>query len=133
MSKKPRHRRGKNNSGNPAATSPPPAWSELEQSFFAAAPPEAAEAAMEPERFDDLDAGLPARENPVREAIRRVLAALSGLQLDRRTITIAIGAVMLLIGLSAAVFAGRSSGTARPHGGVTPQPAANAPRGVPTS
>jgi len=133
MSKKPRSRRNKRNSGNPAsASSPPPTWSELEQSFFAAAPPEVAEAPTELERFDDLDAGIPARPHPLHETVRRVLAALAALPIDRRTITVAIGAVMLLIGLSAAVFAGRS-GASHPKGASAPRPAASAPRGIPTS
>ena len=110
MSKKNRSRRGKGNSGRVTTGASPPTWSELEQSFFAAAPSDVPGAAAELDRFDDLDIGMPPRRERFPELIRQLVDALSALRLDLKTITVAIGAVMLLIGLSAAVFAGRNSG-----------------------
>ena len=37
-----------------------PVWTDLEEAFFAAAPPDVPEPAAEAERFDDLDADMPA-------------------------------------------------------------------------
>jgi hypothetical protein len=83
-------------SGSPAP------WTDLEQTFFASAPPDDPEAPAEPESFDDL---MPAAVATRRDLSSRVIAALSAPRLDRRLITIAIATVMLLIGLSAVVFA----------------------------
>lgn len=102
---------------NPSSRAGAAAWSDLEQAFFAAAPPDVPEPAGEAMRFDDLDVGMaPRREAPValrrttaavRAAIIQVIDALSALSFNRRNITIAIASVMLLIGLSAVVFARR--------------------------
>jgi hypothetical protein len=110
MSKKNRSRKGKGNSGSATTAARPPTWSELEQSFFAAAPPDVPAPVGELERFDDLDVGMPPRRERFPEVIRHLVDALSALRLDLRTVTVAIGAVMVLIGLSAVVFAGRGGG-----------------------
>jgi hypothetical protein len=70
--KKKRSRRGKRNARPTPALGP--AWSELEQAFFAAAPPEEPQSAAEPERFDDLLELAPSRRQPP-GAVRRALAA----------------------------------------------------------
>jgi hypothetical protein len=86
------------------------AWSNLEQEFFAAAPPDEAQPPLEAPSFEDLVADEPRRrETPV--GLQRALAEVSRLvtaistRVDRRTITIALATFMLLVGLSAAVFA----------------------------
>ena len=89
-----------------ARRSPEPAWTELEQTFFASAPPDEPEPASEPEQFDDLIPPAPSRRQWT-ELAQRLVAALSAPRLDFRVVTIAIASVMLLIGLSAAVFASR--------------------------
>ena len=69
------------------------AWSDLEQAFFASAPPDEAETPAEPSFFDDLLEVPATRRRPA----------------PRRTIAIVVGAIALLIGLgrSAAVLAAR--------------------------
>jgi len=100
MAKHKRSRRHKAdaNASNAPARAP---WSDLEQSFFDSAPPDEPQAPAEPERFDDLVPALPAQ----RAWAERVLTAITAPRLDHRIITIAIASVMLLIGLSAVVFA----------------------------
>jgi hypothetical protein len=98
-----RHKAGATPSSNGPARTP---FSDLEQTFFASAPPDDAEAPAEPERFDDLDDPITALA-PRRAWTERVLAAIAAPRLDLRVITIAIASVMLLIGLSAVVFASR--------------------------
>ena len=51
-----------------------PVWTDLEEAFFAAAPPDEPEAARAPERFDDLDRAAPAREDA--PLLVRISAAL---------------------------------------------------------
>ena len=85
------------------------AWSDLEQAFFAAAPPDEPEPATEALSFDDLGPVAAARGMPpwlkrTLDEVGRLGTAISS-RLDRRTITVALATVMLLIGLSAAVFA----------------------------
>ena len=86
------------------------AWSDLEQEFFASAPPDEAEPPAEAPSFDDLAADEPRRaEMPVAlrrtlDEVSRAVAAIST-RVDRRIITIALATMMLLVGLSAAVFA----------------------------
>lgn len=85
-------------------------WSDLEQAFFASAPPDEPQPADEVPRFDDLDlveprrAEMPAALRRAVDDISRLITAIST-SVDRRVITIAVATVMLLIGLSAAVFA----------------------------
>lgn len=69
------------------------AWSDLEQEFFASAPPDEAEPPAEPAFFADLLEVPATRRRPA----------------PRRTIAIVLGAIALLIGLglSAAVLAAR--------------------------
>jgi hypothetical protein len=94
------------------------AWNEMERAFFAAAPPEVALAAPAAECFDDLDEGLPPRLVRSRRGRAELRAAMATLKriaatlatapwINRRNVTIAIASVMLLIGLSAVVFASR--------------------------
>ena len=96
------------------------AWNELERAFFAAAPPDIALAAPAAERFDDLDEGLPPRLKRSRGSrgraelgeamatLRRIAATLATAPwLNRRNVTIALASMMLLLGLSAVVFASR--------------------------
>jgi hypothetical protein len=102
MSKKKRAQKAK-----PSHTS---AWSDLEQAFFAAAPPDEPQPPDEALRFDDLGpvaaagAEMPPWLRRALDEVSRLGTAIST-RVDRRLITIAIATVMLLIGLSAAVFA----------------------------
>jgi hypothetical protein len=89
-----------------ARRSPEPVWTDLEQTFFASAPPDEPEPASEPEQFDDLIPPEPSRRR-MAELVDRLIAVLSAPRIDFRVVTIAIASVMLLIGLSAAVFASR--------------------------
>jgi hypothetical protein len=85
-------------------------WSHLEQEFFASAPPDEAQPPPEAPSFEDLVADEP-RRREMSVGLRRVLDEVSRLvtaistRVDRRTITIALATFMLLVGLSAAVFA----------------------------
>ena len=93
----------------PAKTKLEPAWNQLEQTFFASAPSDDPEAPPEPERFDDLDdlVSLAPSQRRWPERLHRLIAALFTPRVDLRVVTIAIASVMLLIGLSAVVFASR--------------------------
>jgi hypothetical protein len=75
-------------------------WSDLEQAFFASAPPEEPESPPEPSSCDDL------REPP---APRRSPVATTATRGPRRIIAVIVAAVASLIGfgLSAAVLAAR--------------------------
>jgi hypothetical protein len=87
-----------------------PAWDDLEQAFFESAPPDEPQPAAEALSFRDLDGDEPPRrELPVTlrralDEVSRLVTAISA-RVDRRTITIAVATFMLLVGLSAAVFA----------------------------
>ncbi|HVT05901.1 MAG TPA: hypothetical protein VHO67_00505 [Polyangia bacterium] len=57
-----------------------PVWTDLEEAFFAAAPPDEPEAASPPERFDDLDRVAAAADEPplllrISAALRRFVGA----------------------------------------------------------
>ncbi len=57
-----------------------PVWTDLEEAFFAAAPPDEPVAASPPERFDDLDRAAPADDDPpllvrISAALRRLVGA----------------------------------------------------------
>ncbi len=104
--KRPRKMKTQDRAADLSRRSPEPAWTDLEQTFFASAPPDEPEAPSEPEQFDDLIPAAPARPQWT-DVARRLVAALSAPRLDFRVITIAIASVLLLIGLSAAVFASR--------------------------
>jgi hypothetical protein len=86
------------------------AWNDLERAFFESAPPDEPQPPVAAPSFQDLDAEAP-RRTDVPVGLRRVLDEVSRLvtaistRVDRRTITIAIATFMLLVGLSAAVFA----------------------------
>jgi hypothetical protein len=77
-------------------------WTDLEQAFFASAPPEEPERPTEPSFFDDL------RETP---APGRRLGAGPAKRGPRRIIAVVFAAIVSLIGvgLSAAVLAARFS------------------------
>lgn len=51
-----------------------PVWTDLEEAFFAAAPPDEPVAAGPPESFDDLDRAAPAADEP--PLLMRISAAL---------------------------------------------------------
>ena len=102
MSKKKRAKRSKQSTVQ--------TWSDLEQAFFASAPPDEPQPPEEAPRFDDLlpttapRAEMPPGLRRALDEISRLVTAIST-RVDRRIITIAVATVMLLIGLSAAVFA----------------------------
>jgi hypothetical protein len=86
--------------------SPESAWTDLEQTFFESAPPDEPQPSAEPEQFDDLIPAAPSRPSWT-ALLQRLIAALSAPRVDLRVVTIGIASVMLLIGLSAVVFASR--------------------------
>ena len=102
MSKKKRAQRSKHSNIQ--------AWSDLEQAFFASAPPDEPQPPEEAVRFDDLEsielgrAEMPPALRRTLDQISRLMIAISS-RIDRRSITIAVATFMLLVGLSAAVFA----------------------------
>jgi hypothetical protein len=119
---------------SPSERSDEAAWSELEQSFFAAAPPDDPPAA--PTYLDDSPrmaprlwrhrlralrqralTGLAATRATLHEAVRRLravpsFAALKLPTLNRRGVAIALASAIVLMGLSAGVVASRSAGSA---------------------
>jgi hypothetical protein len=72
--KKRRSRGRKRHSTEECGRAPDPTFDDLEQAFFAAAPPEEAAPAAEPERFDDLVGTEPEARDPL-AGLRRALAA----------------------------------------------------------
>jgi len=94
------------------------AWNELEQAFFAAAPPDDPEPAAEAMRFDDDTTPTPARVRDwtrylqtlsvVRSAAARFFVALAGRRLDTKVMAAALAATVLVTALStrAPSFAG---------------------------
>ena len=100
MAKRKHWHKTKSDAADRKSGSPAP-WSDLEQTFFASAPPDEPEPPAEPDTFDDLVAAMPAR----RSWTERAIAEIAAPRLDRRLITIAIASMMLLLGLSAVVFA----------------------------
>ena len=111
MSKKKRSRSGKRNAASSPRGPDEGAWGDLEQTFFASAPPEVPGPAVEPESFDDLLAPtasrsqLPAGLRQLLDAVTRLGTVLSAPRMNLRNVTIAVASLILLIGLSAAVFA----------------------------
>jgi hypothetical protein len=132
-------------------------WSELEQGFFAAAPPDVPEPPPEPPRFDDLDpigpirpdwrvrlrrearagwAALSAAPGALRPVVRAVarrsepmiararrastrvsaqlVTMLRSQARDRRIVAAAVGALILVMGVSAGVVASRGAARATP-------------------
>ena len=131
MSKRKRSRRTKRNGTAQSQRSDEAAWTDIEQAFFAAAPPDEPEPPGEPARFDDLiSAAPPRREMPA--ALARAVALLAW-RSRRRAVSLALASVMLLIGLGAAVVASRK--LSHPNSPIAPmRPAASAgawPRPVP--
>ena len=81
---------------------PTPVWSDLEEAFFAAAPPDEPPQAAEPVRFDEDESLPPApRRRHTPETPRRALVEA---RLDWRMVVVRLAAAGLLIGLGAAVF-----------------------------
>jgi len=96
MSKKKRNKRTKGRSNDSmAASSRERVWSDIEEAFFASAPPDQAEPPTAAESFDDL---LPL-PSP-REA-----ATWSGRAIRPSVAAIALASVAILLGLTAVVFA----------------------------
>ena len=79
-------------------------FSDVEEAFFASAPPDEP-LIVPPEQFDDDLVPPTSQRHDWERLLDQFFAALPIPQLDRRLITIAIASVMLLIGLSAVVFA----------------------------
>ncbi len=57
-----------------------PVWTDMEEAFFAAAPPDEPADAAAPERFDDLERAVPARDDTplllrLSAALRRLVGA----------------------------------------------------------
>ena len=104
--KRPRKMKTKDRAADGSRRSPEPVWTDLEQNFFASAPSDEPQPSAEPDKFDDL---IPAAPTGPRwtELLERLFAALTAPRVDFRVITIGIASVMLLIGLSAVVFASR--------------------------
>jgi hypothetical protein len=112
MAKKKRSHRSNARIENPSRRPDKGSWSDLEQAFFAAAPPDMPGPAVEPECFDDLQSTtvpsrpqLPAGLQRFLNAVTRLVGALTAPRLSLRNVTIAIASLVLLIGLSAVVFA----------------------------
>jgi hypothetical protein len=87
------------------------AWSELEQAFFAAAPPDDPEPAAEPMRFDDDTTAVAAARgrawtgylqtlSVVRSATARLFAAIDVRRLDTKVMAAALAATVLVTALS---------------------------------
>ena len=79
------------------------AWSELEQAFFAAAPPDDPEPAAEPMRFDDETTAAPRylqTLSVVRSAAARLFAAIDVRRLDTKVMAAALAATVLVTALS---------------------------------
>lgn len=111
MSKKKRSRSGKRNATSSPRRPDEGAWGDLELAFFASAPPEVPGPAVEPESFDDLFAPttssppMPAGMRRFLDAVTRLGVVLSAPRLSLRNVTIAVASLILLVGLSAVVFA----------------------------
>ena len=111
MPKKKRSQKHSDRIENPSRRPDKGSWSDLERAFFAAAPPDQPGPAVEPECFDDLQAAgpsrpeLPAGLQRLLNAATRLVGVLSAPRLSLRNVTIAIASLVLLIGLSAVVFA----------------------------
>jgi hypothetical protein len=96
-------------------------WNDLEQGFFASAPPDDPEPPPEAPRFDDLFPAAPRRGAMPRAT--RLLAAISAAGWSRRRIAIALTSLGLLICVFAVVLVfGRQT---RPKSPVDPTPPAS--------
>jgi hypothetical protein len=81
-----------------------PAWSDLEEAFFAAAPPDDPEPAPEDLRFDDLSSDPPARRSIPPWLQRAVAEAGRVLDPARWPVWVVLATLLVLVGVSAAVF-----------------------------
>ena len=80
-----------------------PVWSDLEETFFAAAPPDDPEPVAEDFRFDDVTGELPPRTT-IPPWLRRALEEAQGLLDPERRVWVVLATLLVLVGLSAAVF-----------------------------
>jgi hypothetical protein len=98
-------------------------WSDLEQAFFAAAPPDEPVPPAEAPRFDDLSPQ--ADHERVSSRLRRFMAVLLSARSSRRRrgVAIALASVCLLICLSAFAVVLRS--VTRPKSAIQPAPPAS--------
>jgi len=105
MSKKNRNKTTKGRSkGSVADSGRERAWSDVEEAFFATAPPDEAEPPVAPESFDDLLPIAPPHE----AATWATLATLErwlGRTIRPSVAAIALASVLILLGLTAVVFA----------------------------
>ena len=115
MSKKKRNKRTKGRSNESVAdSSRERVWSDVEEAFFATAPPDQAEPPAAPESFDDLDFRSPRpakreRLGALRRSPSDPLAPRSGERVGRgvrpNVAAIALASVVILLALTAVVFA----------------------------
>jgi hypothetical protein len=105
-------------------------WNDLEQAFFAAAPPDDPGPPPEAPRFDDL---LPTAEpERARSRATRLMAAISSAAWTRRRVAVALASVCVLICLFTVIVVLRSAD--RPRSPVAPTtPATNAGAVKPSS
>jgi hypothetical protein len=97
MSKKKRNKTTKGRfKGSVADTGWERAWSDIEEAFFATAPPDQAEPPAPPESFDDLDL-VPVPSGPWDRGSGRVFRPNAA--------AIALASVLMLLALTAVVFA----------------------------
>jgi len=78
-------------------------WSDLEETFFAAAPPDDPAPPAEASRFDDL-MGPPSRRSPLPPWLGRALAEARRLLDTDLRLWVVLATLLVLVGVSAAVF-----------------------------
>jgi hypothetical protein len=81
-----------------------PNWSDLEEAFFAAAPPDGPEPAPEDLRFDDLSGDPPAGQAIPRWFQRAMAEAGRVFDPARWPVWVVLATLLVLVGVSAAVF-----------------------------
>jgi hypothetical protein len=102
MSKKKRNKKAKGRSkGSVADSGWERVWNDVEETFFASAPPDQAEPPAAPECFDDLAPNPSPRE----AATWATWDKWSGRAIRPRVAAIALASVAILLGLTAVVFA----------------------------
>jgi hypothetical protein len=82
-----------------------PEWSDLEETFFAAAPPDDPEPALKAvDDFDELMGAPPRRASPIPPWLRRALAEARRLLDTDFRLWVVLATLLVLVGVSAAVF-----------------------------
>jgi hypothetical protein len=82
-----------------------PEWSDLEETFFAAAPPDDPERGLKAvDDFDELMGAPPRRSPPIPAWLRRALAESRRLLATDHRLWVVLATLLVLVGLSAAVF-----------------------------